>query len=146
MGYGAIYLVVKDFDKSVSFYEKVLDMKVSDVNGKRFAIFNFPGLKLCLMNGYYDRENPDQVVTKGEYCEVYDNLSGIADNINTRKVFINLGVEDLKAEYSRIKELEIATKMTDIRFINVFSPYWYFTFMDPDGNPIEITGNYAEEI
>lgn len=98
------------------------------------------------MNGYYDRENPDQVVTKGEYCEVYDNLSGIADNINTRKVFINLGVEDLKAEYSRIKELEIATKMTDIRFINVFSPYWYFTFMDPDGNPIEITGNYAEEI
>lgn len=46
--------------------------------------------------------------------------------------------------YNRIKGLGIATQMTEIRFINVFSPYWYFTFMDPDGNPIEITGNYAD--
>lgn len=68
--------------------------------------------------------------------EIYDNQSEIANSINTRKVFINLEVEDLKAEYNRIKELGIATQMTEIRFINVFSPYWYFTFMDPDENPI----------
>lgn len=145
MRYGSIYLVVKDFDKSVSFYEKVFDMKVSAANGKRFAMFNNSGLNLCLMNGYYDSENPGQVITKGEYWEIYDNQSEIADSVNTRKVFINLGVEDLKAEYNRIKELGIATQMTEIRFINVFSPYWYFTFMDPDGNPIEITGGYTEE-
>ncbi len=106
----------------------------------------YKGLNLCLMNGYYDSENPGQVVTKGEYWEIYDNQSKIANSINTRKAFINLGVEDLKAEYNRIKELGIATQMTEIRFINVFLPYWYFTFMDPDGNPIEITGNYAEEL
>lgn len=146
MRYGSIYLIVKDFDKSVSFYEKVFDMKVSAVKGKRFAVFNNEGLTLCIMNGYYDNENSGQVITKGEYWEIYDNQSEIANNINTRKVFINLGVEDLKAEYNRIKELEIATQMTAIRYINVFSPYWYFTFMDPDGNPIEITGNYAEEL
>ncbi|MBE5875283.1 MAG: VOC family protein [Lachnospiraceae bacterium] len=64
---------------------------------------------------------------------------------NPRKVFINLGVEDLKAEYERIKQLGIAIELTPIRYINVFSPYWYFTFMDPDGNPIEITGGYTEE-
>ena len=29
MKYGSIYLVVKDFDKSLDFYEKILDMKVS---------------------------------------------------------------------------------------------------------------------
>ena len=98
------------------------------------------------MNGYYDRENPSQVKTKGEYWEIYDNLSNIADNANPRKVFINLSVEDLKAEYNRIKELGIATQMTEIRLINVFSPYWYFIFMDPDGNPIEITGNYTEKV
>lgn len=144
MLYGSIYLIVKDFDKSVSFYEKLFDMKVSTIRGKRFAIFNNKALALCLMNGYYDSENPSQVVTRGEYWEIYDNQSEIANSINTRKVFINLGVEDLKAEYNRIKELGIATQMTEIRFINVFSPYWYFTFMDPDGNPIEITGNYAE--
>ncbi len=144
MQYGLIYLIVKDFDKSVSFYEKVFDRKVSATNGKRFAIFNNEGLNLCIMNGYYDDENRSQVITKGEYWEIYDNQSGIANSINTRNVFINLVVEDLKAEYDRIKELDIATQMTEIRFINVFSPYWYFTFMDPDGNPIEITGNYAE--
>ena len=146
MRYCSIYLIVKDFDKSVSFYEKIFDMKVSATNGKRFAQFNTKGLNLCLMNGHYDRENPGQIVTKGEYWEIYDNHSEIADSINTRKVFINLGVEDLKAEYNRIKELGIATQMTKIRYINVFSPYWYFTFMYPDGNPIEITGNYTEEL
>lgn len=144
MRYGSIYLIVKDFDKSVEFYEKVLDMKVSATNGKRFAMFNNEGLNLCLMNGYYDDENQSQVITKGEYWEIYDNQSEIANDVNTRKVFINLGVEDLKAEYDRIKELGIATQLTAIRFIHVFSPYWYFTFMDPDGNPIEITGGYKE--
>ncbi len=39
MRYAEIYLVVKDIDKSISFYEKVLDMKVSAVIGKRFAVF-----------------------------------------------------------------------------------------------------------
>lgn len=145
MRYGSIYLIVKDFDKSVSFYEKVLDMKVSAVNGKRFAMFHNDGLNLCLMNGYYDDENRNRVITKGDYWDIYDNRSKIANTINTHKVFINLGVEDLKAEYDRIKELEVAIQLTPIRFINVFSPYWYFNFMDPDGNPIEITGGYTQD-
>ncbi|MDE7171877.1 MAG: VOC family protein, partial [Oscillospiraceae bacterium] len=76
---------------------------------------------------------------------IYDNQRKIADDANTRKVFINLGVEDLKSEYDRIKKLGIAAQLTPIRFIHVFSPYWYFTFMDPDGNPIEIAGGYKEE-
>lgn len=33
MRYGSIYLIVRDFDKSVSFYEKVFDMKVTATNG-----------------------------------------------------------------------------------------------------------------
>lgn len=145
MRYGSIYLVVKDFDKSVSFYEKVLDMEVSAVNGKRFAMFNYNGLNLCIMNGYFDYENREQVITRGEYWEIYDNLKKIADSPNTHKVFINLGVENLKEEYGRIKEAGIAENLTHIRYINVFSPYWYFTFTDPDGNPVEITGGYTEE-
>lgn len=78
------------------------------------------GLNLCLMNGYYDNQNKDKVITKGTYWEVYDNQQQIAESQNTHQVFINLGVEDLKAEYDRIKS-------------------------HPDGNPIEITGEYAEE-
>ncbi len=145
MRYGSIYLVVRDFDQSVSFYEKILDSKVSAVNGKRFAMFTNEGLNLCLMNGFYDEKNREQVIKKGEYWENYDNMSKIAHEANTRKVFINLGVEDLRAEYDRIRGLGIASQLTPIRYLHVFSPYWYFSFLDPDGNPIEITGGYWEE-
>ena len=144
MSWGSIYLVVKDFDKSLDFYEKVLDMKVSATNGKRFAMFNNPGLNLCLMNGYYDEQFPEQKETRGLYYDEYDNMSEIANSANTKKVFINLGVEDLDKEYQRLLDLGIGINMTPIRYLNVFSPYWYFTFMDPDGNPIEITGGHKE--
>ena len=144
MNWGSIYLVVKDFDKSLDFYEKVLDMKVSATNGKRFAMFNNPGLNLCLMNGYYDEQFPEQKETRGPSYDEYDNMSEIANSTNTKKVFINLGVEDLDKEYQRLLDLGIGMNMTPIRYINVFSPYWYFTFMDPDGNPIEITGGHKE--
>lgn len=144
MRYGSVYLVVEDFERSVSFYEKVLDMEVSAVNGERFASFQNAGLNLCLLNAHFDEQNKDRVITRGEYREIYDDYIRIAHSPNSRKVFINLGVDDLKAEYRRIKELGIAAELTPIRFIQVFSPYWYFTFLDPDGNPIEVTGGYEE--
>ena len=144
MRYGSIYLVVRDFERSLDFYEKVLDMKVSSVNGTRFAVFQNEGLTICLMNGYYDVQNPEKVVKRGGYYPTYDDQHTIADSENNRKIFINLGVADLRAEYERIKCLGIANSLTPIRFIQVFSPYWYFSFQDPDGNPIEVTGAYAE--
>ena len=145
MRYGSIYLVVKDFNKSLDFYEKLLDMKVSARNGERFAVFNNDGLNICLFNGYYDAEHPEQMETIGESYPIYDDSLAIVNSANNRKVFINLGVPDLQEEYDRIVKLQIATELTPIRYLNVFSPYWYFTFMDPDGNPIEITGGYQEE-
>ena len=145
MRYGSIYLVVKNFNKSLDFYEKLLDMKVSARNGERFAVFNNDDLNICLFNGYYDAEHPEQMETKGESYPIYDDSVAIVNSKNNRKVFINLGVPDLQEEYDRIVSLGIATELTPIRYLNVFSPYWYFTFMDPDGNPIEITGGYQEE-
>lgn len=144
MRYGSIYLVVKDFAKSLAFYEQLLDMKVSAVNGNRFAVFNNDGLNICIFNGYYDAEHPELLETKGNAYPIYDDAAAIADSENHRKVFINLGVPDLQEEYDRIVGLRIANELTPIRYLKVFSPYWYFTFMDPDGNPIEITGEYRE--
>lgn len=51
---------MKDFDRSVDFYEKILEMKVSAANGKRFAMFRQEGLNLCLLNGLYDEQHPEQ--------------------------------------------------------------------------------------
>ena len=90
MKYSSIYLVVKDFDKSLDFYEKLLEMKVSATNGKRFAMFNNDGLNLCLMNGYYDELYPEKKETKGEIYPEYDDMVGIANAANSRKVFIKL--------------------------------------------------------
>ncbi len=83
--YGSIYLVVKDFDKSLNFYEKIFNKKVNAINGKRFAIFNLDGLNLYLMNGYYDSLHPEQKETKGEKYPEYDNLNEIANAANSKK-------------------------------------------------------------
>lgn len=45
MNWGSIYLVVKDFDKSLDFYEKVLDMKVLFVNLPAPDFFFFEQIK-----------------------------------------------------------------------------------------------------
>lgn len=143
MRYTSIYLIVKDFSKSLDFYEKILDMKVSVLN-ERFAIFNNNGLNICLMNGLFDVNYPERVKTKGEYYPEYDDTHKITEKENSKKVFINIGVHDLQKEYERIKEIDIAENLTPIRYIEVYSPYYYFTFEDPDGNPIEITGKYFD--
>lgn len=62
---------------------------------------------------------------KGEYYPEYDDQNVIADSDNSRKVFINLGVADLKKEHERIKELEIAIDLIQIRYIEAFSLYGY---------------------
>lgn len=59
MHLGSIYLIVNDFEKSVSFYEKILKMPVSAKNMSRFAQFQFEGNNISIMNGHFDAEHPD---------------------------------------------------------------------------------------
>lgn len=99
---GSIYLIAKDFDKSVHFYKLLLEREVTAQNMNRFAIFNIDGLYLSIMNGYFDSENPDKVITKGKLYEEYDDCVRIAKMQNTGKVVINLYTDDLKKEYDRM--------------------------------------------
>lgn len=138
--YGSIYLIVKDFDKSISFYKSLLERDVIAQNKTRFAIFDINGLTLSIMNGRFDREHPDEVVTEGEYCALYDDMAPIMKASNCGKVVINLNTDDLKVEYERLKVLNIGVSMTKIRYINAKNPYYYFCLKDPDDNTIEITG------
>lgn len=141
---GSIYIIVKDFDKSVQFYKLLLERDVTAQNMSRFAIFNIERLCLSIMNGYFDFENPDKVATKGKAYEEYDDCVKIAEMKNTGKVVINLSTNDLKKEYERICELGIGSRLTEIRYINARNPYYYFSMKDPDDNTIEITGQYEE--
>ena len=51
---GSIYIIVKDFDKSVQFYKLLLERDVTAQNRNRFAIFNIESLCLSIMNGYFE--------------------------------------------------------------------------------------------
>jgi lactoylglutathione lyase len=145
MHLGSIYLVVKEFEKSLEFYEKLLEMPVSKMNMNRFAMFNFEGNCIALMNGLFDSHHPDKVERKGEFNEYFDDLKQIANLPNSRKAVLNFWDEDLKEEYRRIKELNISDKLTSIKYICNVSPYYYFQLTDPDGNIIEVTGEYVPD-
>ena len=119
---GSIYLITRDFEKSITFYEKLLSMSVSTRNyGNKFAEFFFDNKCLALMN-----EN---------------NLPGHHYEDDDYKFVLNFWVEDLEREYFRLKDLNIG-KMTEIK--KVHEGYYYFNIFDPDNNVCEITGGYKE--
>ena len=142
MHLGSIYLIVRDFNKSIGFYEKLLDMKVTSKNMERFAQFQFDGHNISIMNGYFDIQNPELTIKKGEYVERFDNLVAIAESKNTNKFVLNFWVEDLEKERERIINLKISDLVTNVKYVNNVIPYYYFQVEDPDGNVIEITGEY----
>lgn len=143
MHLGSVYLVVKDFNRSISFYEKLLKMPVSAKNMERFAQFEFEGHNISIMNGYFDAENPELTVHKGEYVEEFDNLTAIAEAKNTHKFVLNFWTEDLEKERERLAQLKISDYLTSIKYVNNVMPYYYFQLTDPDGNVIEVTGAYT---
>ncbi len=141
---GSIYIISDDFEKCLDFYKKLFTRDVTNQNTTRFAIFALDGLVLSIMNGHFDEEQPDMVETRGEYDPLYDDYHRILAAENCGKVVINLTTDDLRGEYERVRSLGIGAGLTEIRFVKHVAPYWYFLLKDPDGNTIEITGEYAE--
>ena len=140
---GSVYLVVKDFGKSIDFYEKLLGLSLGGENNGRFASFYFEGHCISIMSGLFDTEHPDKVVRKGE--DDSDDLRKIAFAPNTHKFTFNFCADDLRASHERIKQLRIAEDLSRIKYFCYVAPYYYFTLHDPDGNTIEVTGRYTPE-
>lgn len=139
---GSTYLIVKDMEKSINFYEQLLEMKVSHRNFNRWAQFNFSGNCIALYNNSYDYE----IINSNKNLDKYFNEEYI-NYLNHRKInygnnfVLNFWIEDLNAEYERIKGLGIGN-LSEIMYLNIASPYYFFVLEDPDNNTIEITGNY----
>lgn len=142
---GSIYLIAQNFQESIKFYEKLLEMPVSKKNMDGFAMFNFNGQCIGIMNGYFDTQNPDKVIHKGEFDNYFDNLVQISSLPNSRKVVLNFWDENLRREYERVKGLNISSNITGIKYVCNVSQYYYFQLTDPDGNIIEVTGEYVPE-
>lgn len=122
---GSIYLIVKDFEKSVSFYEKFLGQEIDNRcrSGNKFVEFYIDDKCLSLMNE--------------------DNLHGHCTDPESPYKFVqNYWVEDLSREYRRVTDLDIGP-VTEIR--QAHPGYHYFHLLDPDNNVIEVTGGYAAQ-
>lgn len=145
MHLGSIYLICNDFKKSIDFYERVLQIPVTVRNTDRFAIFEFEGHCISLMNGHFDTNNPDKLAYKGEYSDYFDDMHTMALAPNTHKFVLNFWHENLRAEHERILNLGISEHVTGIKYVCHVSPYYFFQFDDPDGNIIEVTGSYIPE-
>lgn len=142
---GSTYLIVNDFQKSINFYEMLLEMKVSSQNYNRWAQFNF-GKNSCIALFNYEYDNIQ--IRSGKdldstYSKSYLNYIKSFKIKYGNNFVLNLFTDDLKAEYERLKTANIGD-ISEIMYLNVASPYYFFNVIDPDGNIIEITGEYSE--
>ena len=138
MRLGTTYIYVSDIKKSVDFYSKLLQEKPIKANDNRWVQFSN---SIALYNKSYDAKiigrAPNDKFNKAYIDEFFRDTGERKNNL----VVFNFDVDDLKSEYIRLKELNIG-EVSEMMYVNVHMPYWYFNIIDPDGNTLEITGKY----
>lgn len=55
----------------------------------------------------------------------------------------NFYTDNLKEEYTRIQNLDLGL-VSEIMYVNIVEPYYYFNILDPDGNVLEICSDNYE--
>ena len=140
MKLGTTYICTQDIEKSLHFYKLLLQQEPLYCNADRWIAFDC-GNHLALYNKKYDEKllkESDEVHFNQAYIDDFWKEDPCKKN---NIIILNFEVEDLKSEHQRIRQLGIGT-VSEIMYVNVHSPYYYFNVTDPDGNLLEITGNY----
>ena len=134
------YICVEDIEKSLHFYKALLQQEPLYCNDNRWITFDCGNL-ISLYNRKYDEKlikETDLIHFNQAYLDDYNKLDSPKKN---NVVILNFEVDDLKEEYKRIIDLGIGD-VSEILYVNVHLPYYYFNVIDPDGNVLEITGKY----
>lgn len=137
MELGTIYIFVSDMNRSVDFYSKLLQEQPILINDDRWVQFSN---RIALYNKAYD----ERIMAKNRerfnqaYIDDFYKDNGAPKN---NLIVFNFYVDNLKSEYQRLKDMNIG-KISELMYVNVQMPYWYFNIIDPDGNTIEITEKY----
>ncbi len=135
------YIETSDFDKSIEFYKKILQVDPIIYCEGRWIEFDV-GNKISLYNKKFDEKliNCSKDVSKN-YNDAFINHFNLdkSDRKNNIVTF-NFYTDNLKEEYGRIKKLGIC-KVSEIMYVNIIEPYYYFNVYDPDGNVLEICGD-----
>ena len=134
------YIETDKFDEVVDFYEKVLQIKGNVFTENRWTEFNC-GNKLSIYNRLYDVEKLKSDDMSDHYNEEYiKNFNIDRGEKKNNIITLNFYTENLTEEYNRIKDLNIC-EMSEIMYVNITEPYYYFNIFDPEGNTIEICSN-----
>ena len=139
------YIETNKFMEVISFYEKILQIKHNIYTENRWVEFEC-GNKLAIYNRKFDEEKINSR-NNVNYNDAYIKDFNKEQNIKMNNIItLNFYTEDLNTEYSRIKVLNIG-EISDIMYVNITEPYYYFTIKDPEGNLLEICGeSYIKEI
>lgn len=134
------YICVSDMQKSLNFYKALLQKEPLYSNDDRWVTFEC-GNVFSLYNKAYDEKliskEENDFFNRAYINEFYKNRDKPKNNI----VVFNFEVDDLKDEYKKLKNLDVG-QISELMYVNVHMPYWYFNIIDPDGNVCEITGTY----
>lgn len=140
----SIYIETDKFDEIVNFYEKVFQRKGSVYTKNRWIEFDF-GNKLSIYNRLYDAEKIKNNTSSINFNKQYiDNFQTPKERNYNNIITLNFKTNDLKKEYDRIKKLNLC-EVSEIMYVNITEPYYYFNIYDPEGNTIEIYGDYIDE-
>ena len=110
------YIKVTDLDKAISFYQDVLQSKVTHKEGNRWADFNSGD---GVYFGIFNAINDDEKFKPG-------------DNIT-----LGLKTDDINNEHKRINALNPQT-ITEVIHLSQPYNYYYFQFEDKWGNIWEV--------
>ena len=135
---GTTYIFAADIKKSTTFYTILLQEKPIHQNDDRWVQFSN---KIALYNKSYDAKiigtEPSEKFNQAYIDDFYKKAGTPKNNL----VVFNFFVDDLKQEYERLRKANIG-EISELLYVNVHMPYWYFNIIDPDGNTLEITGKY----
>ena len=136
----SIYIETDKFDEVVSFYEKVCKKKGNIYTKNRRVEFDF-GNKISIYNRLYDEEKIKSENPNDNYNAAYINNFNIdREEKKNNIITLNFFTDNLNAEFDRTKKLNIC-KISEIMYVNITEPYYYFNIFDPEGKTIEIFSN-----
>lgn len=136
---GTTYIFVSDIKKSIDFYRKLLQEEPLKSNDDRWVQFSN---KIALYNKSYDAKiigkEPSKRFNQAYIDDFFKDTGAPKNNL----VVFNFEVKDLKREHERLKGMDIG-EVSELMYVNIHMPYWYFNIVDPDGNTLEITGKIS---
>ncbi len=133
------YIETDKFNEVVNFYEKVFQVKGNIYTENRWVEFDF-GNKLSVYNRLYDIEIMKENTNKNYNQSFIENFKQNKEKSVNNIITLNFYSNNLKSDYERIKTLKIC-EVSDIMYVNITEPYYYFNIYDPEGNVIEICGD-----